>query len=176
MSRLSFITIQVAYSTITEKVKIHLALIGKRAKDVNGNSLFSELTTSAAEDQKVWVDLANMGAETLVSSIAPITGSYATTTTNVTFKLMSTRWKLEGGEDEHDITVALGQSCEKFLWLFVLYQYLSIIRPSSEYAKAYNESCEQQLMVIRNMAFVKRDPDIEKTKYSSITGEVINED
>lgn len=172
----SYIDIVVKYSDVIEKVKVHLALMGKRARDQNGNSLFSELTTSTAEDVKVWSDLINLGAETLVGTITPITGSYTTSAGELSFKLMSTRWKLEGEENAMDISRALAPAIHKYLWMFTVYQYLAIIRPSGDYAQAYSNACDQELLTIRNIGMTKRAPKTETPKYSSITGEIINED
>lgn len=179
------INVSVTYSELISKIKVHLAIIGKRAKDRDGNSVYEDLTTSTTEDAKVWADLVDLGAEALVSTIDQVAGGYSESGDTLTFKLMSDRWadKVSGRYDERDLTNALHQAVFKYLWMYAVGQYLSIIRPTTDpqgvppYAATYSSGCEQSLSTILSLAYLKRTPESDTDKdYSSITGEVINED
>lgn len=179
------INIDVKYSELMSKIKTHLALIGKRAKDANGNSAFEDISTSTTEDARVWVDLVGMGAELLVSTIDQVSGGYTEDGETLSFRLMSDRWKdkVAGELDERDLTIALSRAVFKYLWMYAVRQYLSIIRPAMDgqglppYAAAYSEGCDRSISTIISLAYLKRTPKADPNKdYTSITGEVVNED
>ncbi len=178
------ININVRYTQLISKIKTHLALIGKRAKDTNGNSAFEDISTSTTEDAKVWADLVGMGAELLVSTIEQVSGGYSDSGEILSFKLVSDRWqdKVTNGADNRNLTEALSRAIFKYLWMYAVRQYLSIIRPAvgeqglPPYAAAYSEGCDHSISTIISLAYLKRTPEAASNKdYTSITGEVVNE-
>lgn len=72
------LSISVTLDSVKDKVTKHLAVIGKRAKDVQGKSMFSDLTVSSNE-KDVFDDIIKSGAETIVNELAPFCGEYVFT-------------------------------------------------------------------------------------------------
>lgn len=196
MEKLELTEISVTYSELTTKIKTHLALIGKRAKDANGESVFSEITTSTTEDAKVWVDFINLGVEYILAALVDFglmesTGCY-TDADKIKFQLGSTRWDAIGEKRDNgtadgysvhrNFIIPLKSAIIKYLWMFAVYQYLSVIRPAASekgvppYAIAYERECEQAMLAIHTIANTKRAPEILSSEYySSIKGEIVNE-
>lgn len=179
---MSSIKVTVTYNTLITKIKQHLAVIGKRAKATDGNSMFSDLTTSTAEDTVLWKDLCNGGAETVIASVAELSGGYKTSDTTITFHVASSRWEDYDGDRLTDLREALSEAMTTFIWNYAVCQYLSIIHPSTGakyppiWASPYESRMQFQLKTIRDIAFLKRDPLESDVNYNAITGEVVTDD
>lgn len=176
---MSVITITVSIASLTTKVKTHLSVIGKRAKDATGKPLYSDLSTSTAEDAVLWKDLMANGSENVVAALDQLSGSYHIENDTITFKVMSERWKDFSADNEHDLTEALHDAIVKFLWQYTLLHFLSIIHPAESpkgapfFAATYERACESTLGAIRNLAYLKRPPIQSDKDYSNVTGEVV---
>ena len=176
---MSTITINVQIATLTTKIKQHLAVVGKRAKDPEGRLAYSDLTTSTAEDERVWVDFILGGAETVVAALRPLSGSYQYNSADneLTFKVMSERW-LQSGDNIHDLTEALHDAIERYLWHFAASQYVMVITPpmkdryGHEIQNPHVKISEAELLKIMELAYLKRPATPSNKEYENVTGEV----
>ena len=175
---MSTININIERSTLVNKIKQHLAVIGKRARDAQGNSLYSDINTSSNEDSVVWNDMIDGGAEVIVATLAPLSGNYVSTTGTISFNVTCDRWKTG---DEDDITPALQSAVETFIWNYAIKEYLALIHPSAvdkyppRWAYPYELRMQTEVSTIQEIAYLKRAPQESDKEYSSITGEVVED-
>lgn len=156
------LTFNKTYKELVPKIKLHLAVLGKRAVNVRGESFFVELTTSMKED-KVLYDLIEAGAETIVSELSEIASTY-TNEEGVSFVLRNDRWEKSDETYIGNLKVALSQAITRYLVNFSLAQFLSSIYPAEKesalpmYGGTYLQHCQVILKNIKSLAYLKR-PD-----------------
>lgn len=176
MSELKTVSVSVSESTLLSKIKTHLSVIGKRLVGGDGSSLYSKVTTSSAEDTALWLDLIRVGSEQIAAMCRSLCSSYTFANNIISFAFKVRRWVRDSSfaEGTGDLTVALENSIYNYLWQFALYRYLSMIFPTStaDSIASYRTSCEEQLVVIKDLLFVKRCPSYSSSDYSNINGEV----
>lgn len=162
MSTITSINISVTTSGLITKIRRNLAIIGKRARRTNGESMYSDITASNNEEP-LYDDLLMFGAQTVVSNLSDLCTAYVETDTDstvngvVAFTLISAR--INSSDSIQNILKGL---IEDYLYNFVLARYLSEIHPSTGdkypplFGKTYTDACDTLMVQIRTIAFLKR--------------------
>lgn len=211
------ISVSVPIADVNTKVCKHLAVIGKRAKTINGESMFSDLTVSSAE-KDIFNDLIKAGAETIVNELQPFCGIYNTTysqqslggtvgnggdtiiggtidkelsklpTTNtpsqevLSFVITATRWTDDDASatesNNKNLTKALHEAIGNYLYNYTLWQYLSIIHPSTGakyppiYGSTYQAQCAVIISNVVGLCNIKRPAKKSVRSYADITSSI----
>lgn len=175
------ISVSITIAEIVGKAVKHLAVIGKRAKDVNGNSLFSDITISENE-KGILNDLIASGAETIVNQLAPFCGMYnGADIGSISFVITSQNWTESNTENDKDLTKALEEAIYNYLLNYTLAQYLSIVRPSTGekyppiYGSTYTNHCALIIQNIIGLCNLNRVPTPSGKSYASIKGSVVTD-
>lgn len=172
------LNIEVKASPIITKVRRNLAIIGKRARRNDGESMYSDITASDAETP-IFYDLLMFGAENIVSELSEMASGYVeqddvvttgsgadavTTEPYIKFDLYSDRWSFGADADpDMDVTKALEGMISNYLYNFCLARYLSEIHPSTGdkypplFGRTYTDHCELLMRNIKSLAFLKRN-------------------
>lgn len=171
------LVLSINYNNLLTKVRRNLAVIGKRAKTVTGESMYSDIMTSSNEESLL-SDVIDAGAQNIVAELADLTAYYAHRGGTIVFTIVNSRWTTEEGALDYDITEALTDAISEYLYNYCLQQYLSDIHPSTGakypplYGTTYAAVCQTIMLNIRRMAFAKRPADVGKT-ISQITSEIL---
>lgn len=157
----SVINIIITYSDLLTDVKRHLSIIGKRAQKVNGQSMFSDLTTSTFEDP-VFNDFIINAAHNVISALADACSTYIIGENSVTFKIIGTRWEDTGTNPQMGLKDAIKGAVRMYIYNFTLAQYLSVIHPSTGekypplYGQTYFNQCAVIMTNLKSLVFLKR--------------------
>lgn len=159
------LTVVLNKAELVSKIKKHLAIIAKRARDREGKSIFSEITTSTTEDY-IYEDMISFGVNDMVARLKDLCSVYVNDGENITFDMYSDRWKIEKTEieieDEVDVATMdlinnLTESITNFVFNFAVARYLNSISPAvGKYSDAYIENSNNILNTLVEFAFVRR--------------------
>lgn len=153
------ITVNATISDLTSKIKQRLAIVGKRAKDTHGNSLFSDITTTSKEDA-LFVDLVRCASESLVAELPDFTTTVLFDDDKIIIKLSSTRWPAD--EDGLTLCSAISDAVTQYLHDYATGQYLAMIHPSTGekyppiYGSPYSTNCQHIISNIYRMSYLKK--------------------
>lgn len=168
------LNIEVGISGLIQKIRRNLAIVGKRARRTNGDSMYDDITASEAE-LPIFADLLMFGAETIVSELAELASGYVEENEDtIKFDLYSDRWCFEGTPDM-DVTKALEGMISNYLYNFCLARYLSEIHPSTGekypplFGRTYQDHCDLLMRNIKSLAFIKRNKETPKDSEGEIS-------
>lgn len=174
--------IEVKYADLLPKIKQHLAIVGKRAKTVDGKPMFSDISSSTNEDP-VFAEMIEAGAHNLMATLRDMAIWFShirnpnRVSVGLKFKLSSNRWVY----DTEEVVEALQDSLIQYLYNYALAQYLTDIHPSTGakypplYGQTYIEHCAVIINTIRELAFLKRAPIDREKSYADIKAEKVME-
>lgn len=153
-------TITISLSGLTPKIKRHLSVIGKRMYDKEGKNLFSNITTSTAEDA-IFEHYTTVAAQNIAAALAKFVTAYSDTSITVG----SERWSAQ-------VKLALKSAAESYALLFAVGEYLAMTHP--DLAKKYQEDAVGTMATIIETANNKVAPTQNSSDhyYSSVTGSV----
>ena len=142
--------ITINLSDVTNNVKEHLAIIGKRIKDSTGKSLFSSATLSSQE-LSVISDYISSAFDIVAGQLVQVVVSTQTTGT-YNFAFSNSRWYSNG----IDISNPFVDAFVNYVNSYVIAQILEMYAP--EYAKKYEEQAATHLNVLKQLVFNKQPP------------------
>lgn len=151
-------TITISLSGLTPKIKRHLSVIGKRMYDKEGKNLFSNITTSTAEDT-IFEHYTDLAAQNIAAALA----NFVTAYTNSSITVQSERWSAQ-------VKVALKNAAESYALLFTIGEYLAMTHP--DLAKKYQEDAVGTMATIVTTAANKVAPTQVSASYNDINGTV----
>lgn len=152
-------TITISLSGLTPKIKRHLSVIGKRMYDKEGKNLFSNITTSTAEDP-IFEHYITIAAQNIAATLDKFVTAYSDTSVTV----QSERWSTQ-------VKLALKSAAESYALLFTVGEFLAMTHP--DLAKKYQEDAVGTMTTIIETANNKVAPtQNSSTHYNNVTGSV----
>lgn len=152
-------------SGVISDVKRHLSVIGKRLYTKEGKNMFSDITTSTAEDPIFW-QYVEAGVETVRSALQPVLGKLelnaAVQTLDVTFR----NERAEAGAENY-----VGNHVKTYLTLYTLGEYLGSVRPES--AEKYRAGADSIMTALQMYAYHKEPPVAASQSYNDINGTTV---
>lgn len=142
------INISVTSSTLKEKVKRSLSIIGKRAVDANGNNIFEQITLSTNEepilDDFFAAAIAAIAADLRkIATLASANSGYTLTLDNP--RIHATR-----------LTVALKTAVDNYMVAYALFSWFVVTAP--KIADKYRVEADNHRALILAMALEKEPP------------------
>lgn len=147
----------ISLTGVTAKIKRHLAVIGKRLYDKEGKNLFSNITTSTAEDA-IFDHYVAAAAQNIATALAQFVSGYTDTSITVT----GTRW-------DTNLTTAVTNAAQSYALFFSVGEYLAMTHP--ELAEKYYRDAQGMMNTIVSSAYEK-DPPVSAFSFSDPTGTV----
>lgn len=154
------------FRDIVNGVKRHLSYIGKRAFNKNGENIFSNITTSSAEDP-LFLQYVNAAAQNIESSLHPVLAEWYEDEEEIELSVVNTRQSPEF-EDR------LLKLITTYVTRFTLAEYLNMMHP--DMAKTYEGSAQVAMQALLTFAFSKLPPSMVPYSYNEVTGIVENND
>lgn len=140
----------ITVSSIISDIKRHLSIIGKRLYDKEGKNMFSNITTSTAEEP-IFEQYISAAVKEVDSALLPIIVSHEITATNIVYELENTRGKYGDDFESH---------CEgyikSFIVLYVVGRFLAMTHP--DMAEKYTTDSNNAIMSLVQYAFYKEPP------------------
>lgn len=140
----------ITVSSIISDIKRHLSIIGKRLYDKEGKNMFSNITTSTAEEP-IFEQYISAAVKEVDSALLPIIVSHEITATNIVYELENTRGKYGDDFESH---------CEgyikSFIVLYVVGRFLAMTHP--DMAEKYTVDSSNAIMSLVQYAFYKEPP------------------
>ncbi len=156
----------ITFQDIVKSVKRHLSYIGKRSFNKNGENIFSNITTSSAEDP-LFLQYIGAAAENIEAVLHPLIAEWYDEETAIELSIVNTR-------SAPDFEDKLEKLMATYMTRFTLAEYLNMVHP--ELAKNYVASSELAMQALRMFAFSKLPPSMAAYSYNDITGQVENND
>lgn len=179
------LTIEINRGELIVRVKKHLAILAKRARNREGQSIFSDITTSTTEDC-IYEDMVTSGTTDLVARLKDMCSAYVRDGEVISFDMYSDRWRIdktlieiEDGDQKPtmDLTNALRDAIDNYLYNYVIARYLNSVSPAiGKFSDPYMESCETILKSLVELAFERRGirvPEYPYTKSIRTEGDTI---
>lgn len=156
------------YSTLADKVSRSLSIIAKRAKDENGNLLFTDVTLGSRE-QEIITDFLRQAIIDLSAELAAkVTAVSDVTNTSRTITLtFPTNYNSA-------LDTFITESCEAYCVSYALYSWFTVTMPTL--AEKYLADCTRQIGVLHRITHEKKEPSIPAQTYEDVNGEVIPDD
>lgn len=150
----------ISFNTLKSLVKRHLSVIGKRLYDKEGKNLFSNITTSSAEDPifDQYLAAAVQAVETVLHQFIT---SWTDNTTSVTMTLVNTR-------GDSDFEARTQKFIESYMVLFTVGEYLAMTHP--DIAQKYRIDVEGTMQSLVQYVFYKKPPTKSASGYADING------
>ncbi|MBR1448818.1 MAG: hypothetical protein IJ588_08770 [Prevotella sp.] len=148
------------FTTTRQAIKRHLSIIGKRLYDKDGKNLFSNITTSTAEDP-IFEQYMAAGAQNVEALLRPLVTAYSTDTQAITISLANTR-------GTGDFDARCGEMINTYITLFSVGEYLMATHP--ELAEKYRADAANALLSVQLYAFHKDAPQASASSYNDING------
>lgn len=151
--------ITLTYATLYAKVERSLSVIGKRSKDADGNSLFSDITLGFRE-KEIINDYFRQAAIDLSTELATfITGG---NTDSITITMP--------GNFNTALQPFLQESCEAYCVSYALSSWFTVTAP--KLAEKYVGDCARQINAVIRLLNNKKAPTAGQQSYQDVTGEV----
>lgn len=147
---------QIDFSSLKPDIKRHLSVIGKRAKDGEGKNIFSDITTSTAEDP-----IFDRYVSEAVQNLAGALNIFVTDYTETSLTIDAERWNDE-------LIDALEKACLSYATLYSVYQYLSMTRP--DMSEKYAAEVVGKLDNVITLAYHKEQPNQSESSYADVGG------
>lgn len=147
------------------EVNKHFALIGKRLKDKNGETMFAK-TTLSSEEKGIMKQYINAAAETLVAELAPQVTYYKNGDAMV-IKFENSRW----ADGENGITVPFEGNFIGYVIAYVSNAVLGMTEP--DLAKKYATDMANHIAAAIKLIYHKTPPASSNMSLADMTGEVI---
>lgn len=171
---------------IVARVKKHLSVVAKRAKDREGRNIFSEVTTSQTEDC-IYEDMMRDGATDLIARLKDMCDAYVFEEgDDMRFDMYSERWRIEktpieieDGDEKPtmDLTEVLRSSITSYVYNFTIARYLNSVAPAiGRFSDPYMENCTTVFNQVVELAFVRRGirvPEYPYTKNITVYGNFV---
>ena len=151
--------ITIVWETVKNAVNRHLSIIGKRATDKNGESLFSGITLSSIEDD-IFLQYINAAAETFVGELSPMVTAYDSGDT-LTITISSHRWS-------NGHSIAFEGNFMGFVVSYVANAILGMNYP--EYAKKYADDMRNHISAALKLVYTNQAPSVSSAKYEEVKG------
>lgn len=135
---------EISLANVTDKIKRHLSIIGKRLYDKQGKNLFSNITTSTAEDP-IFDHYIAAAAQNMAGALAQFVTAYSDTTITVD----ASRWDAE-------VQKALQRAAESYALFFSVGEFLAMTHP--ELAEKYYRDAQGSLNTLITTAYHKDPP------------------
>ena len=137
-------TVTIVTSPIMTDIKQHLAVIGKRAQDKEGNNIFSNITMSTAEESIIsqYVEAA---AQDIAAVASQFVGTCTTQTGEITMTVEHPRWD--------NISNAFVQAVKTYCILYSVGEYLAMTH--TDLAKKYYDDAQQRIATITSLLYHK---------------------
>lgn len=144
-----------------------LAVLGKRTMKENGDSQFTRVQVSTAEEPLI-INFVKKGLADILEKIAPCVFGYVEDEENVSFKVSFLKWN-KSNDDGMDNVFA--SKVEDYCSSVAIADYLSLYFPQQ--AQFFKDRAFNILSSIISICYAKR-PDITRESYfSSTSGDVI---
>lgn len=178
-------SITLTMSSLLSNAKEQIALVAKHAKDGGGGSLYSYLTISSRNEEKVLLPLFYNAAQKFVSILAPVSGTYSQTSGNINFSIVvtdrySNQYQSEATHNNQNILPAVKESIENYIVTDAISQYFNSIHPMTGekypplWGAQYTERANSLLATIQQAILTKRQPFEEAHTYADINGQINN--
>jgi hypothetical protein len=154
-------TISINYSTLEGRVKTHLSIIGKRQGDKQGNTLFTGITLSSAEEDFI-EDYIKAAVEIFSGELAPKVNTFSIGS-GVEIHIDSTR--INSGCSE-----AFKEDFQGYVQAYVLNAILEM--NYSDLAKKYAVDMERHLQAAVKLIYTKEPPSKSGSTLVNMNGSV----
>lgn len=159
------VQITIEMEKVMSEVNKHFALIGKRLKDKNGDTMFAKATLSS-EEKGIMKQYINAAAETFVAELAPQVTYYKNGDAMV-IKFENSRW----ADGENGITVPFEGNFIGYVIAYVSNAVLGMTEP--DLAKKYAEDMANHIAAAIKLIYHKTPPASSNMSLADMTGEVI---
>ena len=151
-----------SFESLLTAVKQNLSVIGKRMYTKDGKNLFSDITTSTAEDPifNQYFFTASQNIEAMLSEFID-SYSFGSESLTITFK---------NRRGIPDFDARCGDMIGSYISLYATGEYLAMTHP--DLAKKYQDDSVSTFQSLTVYAFTKKEPTTATTGYSDITGTV----
>ena len=159
------VNITITYASIIAELRRQLALYGKRATDKQGNSAFSRVTISTKEEPALKTYI-SQGVDNAVADIQQFVENFTSTSTQIKFDVINTRWKTQNEEFKDTFTNVLNA----YIVAYALFEYLAQAHP--EAAQKLSADAQARINALHRLMFYKYPPSESNADYNSIQGTV----
>lgn len=155
----------ITISQMVPAIKRHLSIIGKRLYTKEGKNLFSDITTSTAEDP-IHAGYVLAALQNVRAVLAPLTASFATDAAGVATITLAGQARKDGGFE-----TTLADYIRTYATLYGVGEYLGMAHP--ELADKYRTDAASALTALQVYAFHKEPPTASASDYKdSVTGTI----
>lgn len=159
------VQITIETEKMMSEVNKHFALIGKRLKDKNGETMFAK-TTLSSEEKGIMKQYINAAAETFVAELAPQVTYYKNGDAMV-IKFENSRW----ADGEDGITVPFEGNFIGYVISYVSNAVFGMTEP--DLAKKYATDMANHIAAAIKLIYHKTPPASSNMSLADMTGEVI---
>ena len=159
------VQITIEMEKVMSEVNKHFALIGKRLKDKNGDTMFAN-TTLSSEEKGIMKQYINAAAETFVAELAPQVTYYKNGDAMV-IKFENSRW----ADGEAGITVPFQGNFMGYVIAYVSNAVLGMTE--SELAQKYAADMANHIAAAIKLIYHKTPPASSNKSLADMTGEII---
>lgn len=146
----------IKYTDYVAEIRQHLSIIGKRAKDSQGNNIFSSMTLSTAEEPIFQHYVAQA-----VGHIVALSADFTISKSADAIKVSHPRWQ---GADEETFHLL----AHEFIIASSVAEFLGMSAP--DYAKKYFNDADTLLSSIRMLLYAKMPSESSAASYGDVTG------
>ena len=144
-------TFSILFANITEKVKRSLSIIGKRAKDDNGNTLFADITLSSIEEGIIR-DFTDAAITEIVNEVRRLLKTFSFhTATNIGIDLTL----LLPDDYNEALDTMIASAIDNFCTAYSLYSWFVITAP--RISEKYRADANAHLQLIISMLFHRKE-------------------
>jgi hypothetical protein len=159
------VQITIEMEKVMSEVNKHFALIGKRLKDKNGDTMFAKATLSS-EEKGIMKQYINAAAETFVAELAPQVTYYKNGDAMV-IKFENSRW----ADGEDGITVPFEGNFMGYVIAYVSNAVLGMTEV--ELAQKYAADMANHIAAAIKLIYYKTPPASSNKSLADMTGEII---
>lgn len=152
--------ITINFNTTISDIKRHLSIIGKRAYAKDGRNLFSDITTSTAEDP-IFKQYITLGAKNVEAALMPLVENSQKGNDKVTITLRNGR-----GSTSFDSRCS--DYVQSYVTLFSVGEYLAMMHP--DMAGKYRDDAVGTMQSLVVYAYHKEAPAASTSSYADING------
>lgn len=159
------VQITIEMEKVMSEVSKHFALIGKRLKDKNGDTMFAK-TTLSSEEKGIMKQYINAAAETFVAELAPQVTYYKNGDAMV-IKFENSRW----ADGEDGITVPFEGNFMGYVVAYVSNAVLGMTE--AELAQKYAADMANHIAAAIKLIYHKTPPASNNKSLADMIGEII---
>lgn len=149
----------ITFSSVKSAVKRHLSIIGKRMYTKEGQNMFSNITTSTAEDP-IFDQYISAAAEGIEAMLRQLVTSFSLTSSQFSITIANTR-------GSSDFDTRCNELVTSYVTLFTVGEYLSMTHP--DLAEKYRQNAAGAMHSLLTYAFFKNPPKQAASDPLSIT-------